>query len=71
MTMQGIGLILKQVLWMQKCQHYLFLMIWDNAADKVRISVPQCCHELGQLFLVQLSHCAKHPLTGFKCTWHL
>lgn len=39
-------------------------MVWDDAADKVGIGVPQCGHQLRQLLLVQLSHGAEHALLG-------
>lgn len=40
-------------------------MIWDDAADKVWVGVPQCGHELGERLLVELSHCTKHALFCF------
>lgn len=43
--------------------HPLFV-VGDDAADKVGVGVPQSCHELRQLLLVQLAHCAKHALLG-------
>lgn len=46
-------------------------MVGDDAADKVGVCVPQSGHELGQLLLVQLAHCAEHALAGLKGTGHL
>lgn len=46
-------------------------MVGDDAANKVGVGVPQSGHELGQLLLVQLAHCAEHALAGLKGTGHL
>lgn len=46
-------------------------MVWNDAANKVGVGVPQSGHELGELLLVQLAHCAKHAFAGFKGTRHL
>lgn len=45
-------------------QAYPLLMIWNDASDKVGLGVVQCSHEFGQRLLVELSHCAEHPLLG-------
>lgn len=45
-------------------------MVGDDASHKVRLGIVQCGHEFGQRFLVQLSHCAEHPLLGLGGTGH-
>lgn len=40
-------------------------MVGDDTADKVRVGVPQCGHELGERLLVELSDSTKHALFGF------
>lgn len=45
-------------------------MVWDDAADKVRVGVSEGGHEVTQLLLVQLAHGAEHALTGFERTVH-
>ena len=42
-------------------------MVGDDAANKVRIRVPQCGHEFGQRLFVELAHCTKHALFRFVC----
>lgn len=49
---------------------YLFLMIWNDAADKVWVGVPQGGHELRQLLLVQLTHGAEHALASLERPGH-
>lgn len=44
---------------------YSFFMVGDDATDKIGVGVPQCCHELGEWLLVELSHGAKHALFCF------
>lgn len=46
-------------------------MVGDDTANKVGVGVPQSGHELGQLLLVQLAHCAEHALAGLKGPGHL
>lgn len=43
---------------------YPLLVVWDDTSDKVRLGVVQRGHEFGQRLLVELSHCAEHPLLG-------
>lgn len=50
---------------------YLFLVVGNDAADKVGVRVPQGGHELGQLLLVQLAHGAEHAFTGLEGAGHL
>lgn len=47
---------------------HLLLVVRDDAADEVRVGVPQCGHEVPQLLLVQLAHCAEHAFTGLERT---
>ena len=42
----------------------LLLVVGNNAANEVRICVPQRRHELGQLFLVELTDGSEHSLLG-------
>lgn len=42
-----------------------FLVVGNDAADKIGVGVPQRGHQLGQLLLVQLAHGAEHALLGF------
>jgi hypothetical protein len=41
-----------------------FLVIGNDAAHKVGICVVERLHKLGELLLVQLTHCAKHAFLG-------
>lgn len=45
-------------------------MVGDNAAYKVRLSVVQGGHQLGQRLLVQLAHSAEHALLSLGGTGH-
>lgn len=49
----------------QESNAYSFLVVGDDAANKVGVGVPQCGHELGERLLVQLADRAKHALLGF------
>lgn len=40
-------------------------MIWDDAANKVRVGVAESGHQLGERLFVELSNSAKHALFGF------
>lgn len=53
------------------CFHslYLFLVVGDNATDKVGVGVSQSSHQLSQLLFVELSHCSEHTFPGFKGPW--
>lgn len=44
---------------------YSFIVVGDDAADKIGVGVPQCRHELGERLLVELSHGAKHAFFCF------
>lgn len=39
-------------------------MIWNDAANKIGISVSERCHQLGERFFVQLANSAEHALLG-------
>lgn len=39
-------------------------MIWNDAANKIGISVSERCHQLGERFFVQLANSTKHALLG-------
>lgn len=49
------------------CRTYPLFMIWNDAANKVGISVSECCHQLGERFFVELANCTKHALLGLVC----
>ena len=49
---------------------YLLLVVGDDAADKVRVSVPECGHEVTQLLFVQLANSTEHALAGLEGTVH-
>ena len=42
----------------------LLLVVGDNAADEVRVGVPECDHQLRELLLIELGDGAEHPLPG-------
>ena len=44
---------------------YPFLMVGDDATDKVGLSVVQGGHQFAQRLLVQLTHRTEHALLGF------
>ena len=56
----------------RKVAHSL-LVIGDDAADKVGVGIPECCHQLGKLFFVQLDNSPEHSLSDFgaKRTLHI
>lgn len=56
--------------WVMFFVLYLFLVVGDDAADEVRVGVPERGHEVTQLLLVQLAHSAEHALTCFERTVH-
>lgn len=39
-------------------------MIWNDAANKIGISVSERCHQLGERFFVELANSTKHALLG-------
>lgn len=41
---------------------YLFLVVGDDAADKVRVCLVERLHQVGQLFLVELTDRTEHTL---------
>lgn len=45
---------------------YLFLVVWNDAADKVWVCVSESGHEFGQLLLVELPDRPEHSLTSLK-----
>lgn len=49
----------------QESNAYSFLVVGDDAANKVGVGVPQRGHELGERLLVELADRAKHALLGF------
>lgn len=44
---------------------YPFFMIWNDAADKVGVGIPQGGHQFGQLLLIELSNSTEHAFLGF------
>ena len=44
---------------------YPLLVIWNDAAHKVRVGVAERRHQLGERFFVELPDCTKHALLGF------
>lgn len=46
---------------------YPLLVVWNDAANKVGISVSESCHQFGERFLVQLPNSTKHALLGLVC----
>lgn len=42
-------------------------MVWNDAANKIGISVSERCHQLGERLFVQLPNSTKHALLGLVC----
>lgn len=45
--------------------NYSFFVVGNDAANKIRVGVPQCGHELSEWLLVELAHSPKHALFRF------